>query len=241
MHFLTTITQIEGLEPLPAALLIPWPQEARAMVRNLLCEAPTESRNRFRYVEDEATLARFFSMPLPYRLAAMSTPRHERDIDTSSRIGITTVLTLTEEEPLDPAWFRFKRITNVFVPVPNYKAPSIAEMDFIYKLFQQDRDGFWMVHCGGGKGRAGTVLTCLLAMHGSEDGTPQMDRSQAIDHIRKIRPGSIETSQQEEFVASWLSHRWKTAHTSSVIEEPYSTLEAEVNSKSFPTGVSTLR
>jgi atypical dual specificity phosphatase len=127
----------------------------------------------------------------------MSTPRNEQDIDILARIGVTKVITLTEEEPLDPSWFRFKRITNVFVPVPNYKTPSIAEMDFIYNLFQEDPNGFWLVHCGGGKGRAGTVLACLMAMHGSEDGTPQMEKRLAIEYIRRIRPGSIETTQQE--------------------------------------------
>ena len=69
-------------------------------------------------------------------------------------------------------------------------------MDYIYNLFKEDSD-FWLVHCGGGKGRAGTVLTCLMAMHGSEDGSPQMEKRLAIDYMRGIRPGSIETTQQE--------------------------------------------
>lgn len=110
-------------------------------------------------------------------------------------------------------------------------------MDYIYKSFTEDADGFWMVHCGGGKGRAGTVMACLLAMHGSEDATPQMEKNQVIEFLRRIRPGSIETTQQEDFVAAWLSHRWKTAHTSETIEEPYSNLEVEVNPRAFQTGV----
>jgi len=167
----------------------------------------------------------------------MSTPRNEEDIDILQRLGVTKVLTLTEEEPLNPSWFEFKRITNLFVPTPNYKPPTIAEMDHIYQLFSDDVEGFWLVHCGGGKGRAGTVLACLLAMHGSEDGTPQMEKTKVIDHIRKIRPGSIETSHQEEFVAAWLSHRWKTAHLSTKVEEPYSNLTVEMDPKLFPTGI----
>jgi len=176
-------------------------------------------------------------MPLPYRLAGMSTPTNENDIDMLQRLGVTKVLTLTEEEPLDPAWFEFKRITNLFIPTPNYKPPTISEMDCIYQIFYDDPEGFWLVHCGGGKGRAGTVLACLLAMHGSEDGTPQMEKGQAIEHIRKIRPGSIESSHQEEFVAAWISHRWKIAHLSGRIEEPYTDINMEVDSKIFPTGV----
>jgi len=206
-------------------------------VRDLISEHPVEPRIHVRYLAEKNTLARFFSMPLPYRLAAMSTPRNEEDIDMLQRIGITKVLTLTEEEPLNPTWFRFKRIAHLFVPTPNYKPPTIEEMDYIYQLFTDDSEGFWLVHCGGGRGRAGTVLACLLAMHGSEDGTPQMEKNQAIDNIRRMRPGSIETSHQEDFVAAWLSHRWKTAHISAKVEEPYSNLTLEVNSKLFPTGI----
>lgn len=64
-----------------------------------------------------------------------------------------------------------------------------------------------------------------------------MEKGQVIDYIRRIRPGSIETSHQEEFVASWLSHRWKIAHTSENIDEPFTTLTMEVNPKLFPSGV----
>lgn len=229
--------QIEGLEQLPTSLLFAWPREARDIVRDVVSEYITEPRIHVRYLEDTVTFPRFYSMPLPYRLAGMSTPRNEQDIDILLRVGVTKVLTLTEEEPLDPSWFQFKRITNVFVPVPNYKAPSIAEMDFIYNLFREDPNGFWLVHCGGGKGRAGTILTCLMAMHGSEDGVPQMEKKQAIEYIRRIRPGSIETTQQEDFVASWISHRWKTAHATEKIEEPYSTLSIDLNLKTFSTGI----
>lgn len=131
-----------------------------------MSEFSAETRVHIRYLDDEIALPRFFSMPIPYRLAGMSTPRNEKDIDILSKIGITKVLTLTEEEPLSQAWFKFKKISNLYLPVPNYKPPTIAEMDYIYKSFQDDPDGFWLVHCGGGKGRAGSVLACLLAMHG---------------------------------------------------------------------------
>jgi len=214
-----------------------WPQEARNAVRELISECPAETRIHVRYFTEKNDFARFFSMPLPYRLAGMSTPRNEEDIDMLQRLGITRVLTLTEESPLEPSWFEFKRITNLFIPTPNYKPPTIAEMDYIYQLFYDDSEGFWLVHCGGGKGRAGTVLACLLAMHGSEDGTPQMDKSQVIDHLRRIRPGSIETSHQEDFVAAWISHRWKISQQSEKIVEPYNSLTLEVNPKLFPVAI----
>ncbi|KAH8591103.1 hypothetical protein B0O99DRAFT_633140 [Bisporella sp. PMI_857] len=229
--------QVEGEEQLPVALLHPWPLDARDAIRNISSEHPIETRVHVRYPSEAKALPRFFSMVLPYRLAGMSTPRNEQDIDMLAKIGVTKVLTLTEEEPLDPSWFEYKRVSHIFIPTPNYKPPTIAEMDYIYQLFCDDIDGFWLVHCGGGKGRAGTVLACLLAMQRSEDGTPQMEKTQVIEYLRRIRPGSIETTHQEEFIASWLSHRWKTAHLSAKIEEPYSTLEVKIDPKQFPLGI----
>jgi atypical dual specificity phosphatase len=64
-----------------------------------------------------------------------------------------------------------------------------------------------------------------------------MEKSEAIDYIRRIRPGSIETSHQEDFVAVWLSHRWKIAHNSETIDEPFNTLAVDLNPKAFPSGI----
>lgn len=56
------------------------------------------------------------------------------------------------------------------------------------------------VHCGGGKGRAGTLLTCFIIKHGIDgELNPfnvikcKMSSNEAINYIRMIRPGSIET------------------------------------------------
>lgn len=64
-----------------------------------------------------------------------------------------------------------------------------------------------------------------------------MEKNQVVDYVRRIRPGSIETSQQEDFISSWLSHRWKIAHTSTMIDEPFTALVIDINSKQFPTGL----
>ena len=114
-----------------------------------LWTSPVDSRERLSYLEQD--LPRFFSWLYPHRLAGMSTPRTESDIDLLLDIGITTILTLTEEQPLNPQWFLFKSIKNIFIGVKNYDTPTIAEMDIIFDRFQQDTDGRWLIHCGGGK------------------------------------------------------------------------------------------
>ena len=50
-----------------------------------------------------------------------------------------------------------------------------------------------LVHCRGGLGRAGTVAARLLIEVG-------MGPETAIAKVRKVRPGAIETSAQEQFV-----------------------------------------
>jgi atypical dual specificity phosphatase len=70
------------------------------------------------------------------------------------------------------------------------------------------------VHCGGGKGRAGTVAACYIAAFGFqklsfERTQPAFPAAEAMALLRSLRPGSIETSHQEEFVSKWCSTIWK--------------------------------
>jgi ADP-ribosyl-[dinitrogen reductase] hydrolase len=50
-----------------------------------------------------------------------------------------------------------------------------------------------LVHCRGGVGRAGTIAARLLVELG-------MEPARAIASVRAVRPGAIETSDQEKFV-----------------------------------------
>lgn len=161
-------------------------------------------------------LPRFFRWVIPYHLAVMSTPRSEEDIDVlaSPHLGIRHVLTLTEETPLPLSWFRNKSISNTFLPIPNYHPPSIEQMDIIMQLIDDEKKRPVLVHCGGGKGRAGTVVACYLAAYGFKKPNlhltqPELAASEAVRILRTIRPGSIETSQQEEFISKWCSTIWK--------------------------------
>jgi ADP-ribosyl-[dinitrogen reductase] hydrolase len=50
-----------------------------------------------------------------------------------------------------------------------------------------------LVHCRGGLGRAGTIAARLLIELGVEP-------TKAIEMVRTVRPGAIETCDQERFV-----------------------------------------
>ncbi|KAJ7492048.1 ATP dependent DNA ligase [Mycena latifolia] len=161
-------------------------------------------------------LPRWFRWLVPYHLAIMSTPRREEDIAAlaSPHLGIRHVLTLTEEEPLPKKWFHGKPITNTFLPVANYGPPTIEQMDIIMRLVDDETKLPLLIHCGGGKGRAGTVAACYLAAYGFHKPAPHQDHPEmaapdAIWSLRLLRPGSLETSRQEAFVSSWCSLIWK--------------------------------
>jgi hypothetical protein len=51
-------------------------------------------------------------------------------------------------------------VKNLFVPVPNYHPPTVAQMDMIATAVVQEvrAGGVVMEHCGGGKGRWGLTL-----------------------------------------------------------------------------------
>lgn len=57
-----------------------------------------------------------------------------------------------------------------------------------------------VVHCKGGLGRAGTTA-CLLLL----DGGVEIDADEAIARVRAVRPGAIETLEQEDFLRNWKS------------------------------------
>lgn len=59
-----------------------------------------------------------------------------------------------------------------------------------------------VVHCKGGLGRAGTVASMLLIETGCAS-----DGIDAIARVRSVRPGAVETAEQEYFILNWPERR----------------------------------
>ncbi|EIW63811.1 ATP dependent DNA ligase [Trametes versicolor FP-101664 SS1] len=83
-----------------------------------------------------------------------------------------------------------------------------------FGICNDSRNTPMLIHCGGGKGRAGTVAACYLVAYGfarpdASRTEPAMSAGAAIAALRALRPGSIETQQQEDFVARYCSALWK--------------------------------
>ena len=207
-------------EDTPSFTITTWPASLRQRIAqnaasiSLSRVTARPSREKLMVMPDAKWLPRFFQWLVPFAIAFMSTPRHKEDIallDQALNIGL--VVTLTTESPLDGDWFQLARIQNLFVPIENYRAPTLAQVEHIFShaiaTFKSDRAV--LIHCGGGKGRAGTVAACWLVRFGFTtipQESPVYSATEAIRIIRQLRPGSIETIEQEQFVAAYARHLW---------------------------------
>ena len=101
---------------------------------------------------------------------------------------------LTKEIKLNNfIWFHFP-ITDFDIPSRN----SLPELN----LLLSDLDKFLkkekniIIHCKAGLGRTGTIASLLLTKLG-------ISPKNAVQYIRKYRPGSIDTDEQKNFVLNW--------------------------------------
>mmetsp|Transcript_17744 Transcript_17744/g.40961 ORF Transcript_17744/g.40961 Transcript_17744/m.40961 type:complete len:212 (+) Transcript_17744:116-751(+) len=171
--------------------------------------------------DEETSLPRNFSFLWKNEVALSSIPVNADQIRAWKEVfKVSLVVTLTKES-LPPSWFRDIDCTNLHVPVTDNHPLSNDQMDVITEAIVDSvrAGGSAVIHCFGGKGRTGTVGACLLMRYGSrgilrgtcggtgttaEEETPiSFDAADAIDFLRTIRPGSIESESQEVFIREY--------------------------------------
>lgn len=101
--------------------------------------------------------------------------------------GVTALVSLTEVPPPGA-----DGIDIYHVPVPDMTSPTLSQIHDIVAYMRRVVDGGGKVvaHCAAGIGRTGTALAAYLVSEG-------LSAREAIRRVRQLRPGSVETPDQE--------------------------------------------
>lgn len=128
------------------------------------------------------------------QLAALARPAAPEELDWLRRQGIDLLISLTEDPP-NQRWVNDAGLLPMHVPVIDMEAPTQEQLDRCVSSIVKanERNMGVAVHCGAGLGRTGVVLACYFVMKG-------LTAENAIARVRRLRPGSIETEDQEQAV-----------------------------------------
>jgi atypical dual specificity phosphatase len=142
-----------------------------------------------------------FSWVIEDELAGMPRPGRHRslahDLEFIAGQGIDLLVSLTEEPP-DPDEVAAHGMRHLHLPVVDFTPPSQAQLgEFVAAANETIGSGGQVgVHCAAGKGRTGTFLAAFLVSRG-------MKPAEAIAEVRRLRPGSVETAEQEKAVEEY--------------------------------------
>lgn len=136
-----------------------------------------------------------FGWVLENELAGSQGPVSLQDLFFLYQQGVRAVIRM-EERTIPADTGGYVDIVDLYVPVRDFTPPDQGQIDrmieFIDEQTVQNQRPV-VVSCYAGIGRTGTVLACYLVRRGA---TP----ADAIDEVRRLRPRSIQTPEQEAAV-----------------------------------------
>ncbi len=140
-----------------------------------------------------------FSWLIDHKLAGSGMPTTQSEIEWVQKQGVKSIVTMTEES-LPESWV--KNVKYLHVPTEDLSAPDMEQIDeaveFIHERLQNNEPV--MVHCAAGIGRTGTILACYLVKYNKSSA------KDAIEKVRKERPGSIQSESQEIAISLYYKH-----------------------------------
>ena len=121
----------------------------------------------------------------------------EADLAWIADQGVDLLVSLTEEAS-DPDRVTAAGMDPMHLPIEDFTPPEPEQIDeFVAEVDRRLQAGEQVgVHCHGGLGRTGTLLATWFVWEG-------MTGDEAIAHVRDLRPGSIETEEQEDAVRTY--------------------------------------
>lgn len=143
-------------------------------------------------------MPRNFSWLIKDEIAGMGRPMSiVADLEFLKDNGIEAIVSLTvlplHKTLIEEFGFEYKHI-----PVADFTSPTQEQIDeflsFVNNLISSKKK--IVVHCDAGAGRTGTMLACYLVSKGCS-------AKKAILEVRRSRPGSVETMEQEDTVIKY--------------------------------------
>jgi atypical dual specificity phosphatase len=139
-----------------------------------------------------------FSWVVEGKLAGCGLPVTEGEFGWVVGQGIRSIVTV-REIALPSDWFNGGDIDYLHLAIEDFGAPNMEELvqavDFIDQQISSGRPV--MVHCAAGKGRTGAVLAAYLVKK------QNLTADQAIERVRGMRPGSVQSISQETAVSMY--------------------------------------
>ncbi|KAM8916830.1 dual specificity protein phosphatase 23 [Spinachia spinachia] len=135
-----------------------------------------------------------FSWVEPDKVAGLALPRTTSEYRYLLDNGIKHLVCLCEGKP--PGYDSCPQLQLHHIATADFTPPSPAQIDrFLSIVEEANSKGEGVgVHCMHGHGRTGTMLACYLVK------TRKISGMDAINEIRRLRKGSIETNEQEKAV-----------------------------------------
>jgi len=131
----------------------------------------------------------------------MARPESLEELTWLRQQGVELLMSLTESPPRRD-WLNDAGLLLFHLPIEDMRAPTQEQLDRAMAAIAKANEQHMGVgvHCGAGLGRTGVIVACYFVDKG-------LSAIEAIDRVRRLRPGSVETDEQEDAVGEYARRR----------------------------------